>query len=72
MNKQTDIMKDKRSIEVKIFVYNKISFYVLNSMPPSGRVMFEDHKEIGLGGLIVCTGNYAQYGVFILFSLSLW
>jgi hypothetical protein len=44
-NKQTVIMKDKRSIEAEIFVYNKISFYVWNSMPPSGCMMFEE----GLG-----------------------
>jgi hypothetical protein len=53
-------MKDKRSIEAECFVYNKISFYVLNSMPPSGCMMFEEHKETGLGGLILCKGNYTQ------------
>jgi hypothetical protein len=56
-------MKDKRSIEAEIFVYNEISFYISNSMPPSGRVMFGERKEIVLGGLILCKGNYAQYGV---------
>jgi hypothetical protein len=65
-------MKDERSIEAEIFVYSKIPFYVLNGMPPSGRMMFEELKEIGLHVLILCKGNYTQYGIFILFSLSLW
>jgi hypothetical protein len=64
-------MKDKRSIETEMFVYNKIFFYIWNSMPPSGRMMFEEHKAIDLGGLILRKGNHAQNGGFMLFLLSL-